>query len=82
MKTQDIETIDRMQRYGGLFCKALAIAARVADPDNLRKIKDTWPGFWERYGECGVFAQRERDNDDERYFLKQEKLKQDAREDD
>ena len=59
MSTEDMQTIDRMQRYGGSFAAALAIAARSADSDNLQKIKDTWPGFWLRYGPQGIFAIRE-----------------------
>ncbi len=59
MDAEDIQTIDRMQRHGGKFAASLAIAARVADRNNLQKIKDTWPGFWLRYGSQGIFAQRE-----------------------
>lgn len=40
-----------MQEYGGSFVRALGYAALQADPDNLRKVKDTWPDYWSKYQE-------------------------------
>ena len=41
--------IDTMMEYGGSFVRKLGAAALVADPENLRKIKNTWPDYWAQY---------------------------------
>jgi hypothetical protein len=51
MTDKDLAITDAMEQYGGSFVKALAVAARRADPDNLAKIKATWPEYWQRYTE-------------------------------
>jgi len=38
-----------MVKYGGGFVRSLAEAAMRADSDNLRRIKEAWPEYWERY---------------------------------
>lgn len=38
-----------MIEYGGSFVRKLGAAALVADPDNLAKIKVTWPDYWSQY---------------------------------
>ena len=58
MNEQDIWTLDAMEEQGGSFVKALANAARHADPVNFQKIKDTWPDYWKDYERRGV-AMRE-----------------------
>lgn len=45
----DKKTIDTMMEYGGSFVRKLGAAALVADPDNLAKIKQTWPDYWSQY---------------------------------
>lgn len=40
-----------MQEYGGSFVRALGTAVLQADPENLRKVKDTWPDYWSKYQE-------------------------------
>lgn len=42
--------IDTMMEYGGSFVRKLGAAALVADTENLRKIKNTWPDYWAQYG--------------------------------
>jgi hypothetical protein len=42
--------IDTMMEYGGSFVRKLGAAALVADPENLRKIKNAWPDYWAQYG--------------------------------
>lgn len=42
-------TIEKMEKYGGSFVKALAQCARRADPINLKKIQNTWPEYWAEY---------------------------------
>ncbi len=45
----DKKTIETMMEYGGSFVRKLGAAALVADPDNLAKIKATWPDYWAQY---------------------------------
>lgn len=49
MSAEDVKVIQAMIRFGGSFVKALGHAAFAADPENLQKIKDTWPEYWQRY---------------------------------
>ena len=46
---KDIDVINTMIEYGGSFVRKLGAAALVADPDNLAKIKQTWPDYWAQY---------------------------------
>lgn len=50
---RDYWTIQAMSKYGGSFVKALAEAARRADPANLAKIKKAWPEYWSEYEKDG-----------------------------
>ena len=45
----DHVVLETMMRYGGSFARALAQAARFADPENLKRIKATWPELWAKY---------------------------------
>jgi hypothetical protein len=38
-----------MIRFGGSFARALGKALLCADVRNTRKIKATWPDYWEEY---------------------------------
>jgi hypothetical protein len=38
-----------MMEYGGSFVRKLGAAAFVADDQNLRRIKRTWPEYWAQY---------------------------------
>lgn len=38
-----------MERYGGSFVKALAVAMRKADADNLQRIVEAFPEIMEKY---------------------------------
>ena len=49
MNDQDYRTVQAMEQFGGSFVKALATACFHADAVNLKKIKDTWPEYWEQY---------------------------------
>ncbi len=49
MNEEDNKIVEAMEKYGGSFVKALAEAARHADPINLQKIKDTWSNYWNDY---------------------------------
>lgn len=45
----DKKTIETMIEYGGSFVRKLGAAALVADDQNLRRIKNTWPEYWDQY---------------------------------
>ena len=49
MSGADSKVIENMHLFGGSFVYALALAATKADPENLSKIKATWPELWEKY---------------------------------
>lgn len=51
MNEQDYKTVENMERYGGSFVKALAECARHADHTNLKKLKNTFSEYWEKYSE-------------------------------
>jgi hypothetical protein len=46
---EDWWTEEAMIKLGGGFVKLLGHAARAADPENLGKIKKTWPEYWRKY---------------------------------
>lgn len=41
--------IAAMERWGGSFVKALAQAARAADPENLQRLQTAFPEIWQKY---------------------------------
>jgi hypothetical protein len=43
-----------MIQYGGGFVKNLGTTLFHADPENTRKIHDTWPEYWAKYLEMGL----------------------------
>ena len=38
-----------MVEYGGSFVRKLGAAALVADPTNLKKLRDAFPEYWANY---------------------------------
>lgn len=46
-----IDVTEAMLKWGGGFVKALAQAMRIADDDNLKKLKDAFPEYWKQYKE-------------------------------
>ena len=42
-----------MSKFGGGFVKALAQVAYQADPNNLEKIKKSFPEYWAEYEDMG-----------------------------
>jgi len=46
---RDYDVAFAMIEYGGSFVRKLGAAALVADPENLGKIKATWPDYWSQY---------------------------------
>lgn len=51
MSPNDEETLAAMEKYGGSFVKIIALAAKVADSDNFKRLKTAFPEYWEKYGE-------------------------------
>jgi hypothetical protein len=45
----DLDVLDAMERYGGGFVSALAVAWRKADDDNRRRLRGAFPHYWEQY---------------------------------
>lgn len=60
MSEEDLETIAQMEDRGGSFVKALANAARFADPDNLEIIKVAFAGYWQTYRDRALVALSQR----------------------
>jgi hypothetical protein len=46
---RDYDVALTMIEYGGSFVRKLGAAALVADPENMGKIKTTWPDYWAQY---------------------------------
>lgn len=49
--SEDWETLEAMERFGGGFVRQLAKLAAVADPVNFLKIKATWPNYFAEYAD-------------------------------
>lgn len=49
MNEQDFKIVEAMETYGGSFVRALAALCHRADPENLQRIKTTWPEYWADY---------------------------------
>ena len=45
----DYDIVQNMIKYGGSFVRALGEAALHADPDNLRRLREAFPEYWEKY---------------------------------
>ncbi len=52
-------TIEAMVKFGGSFVKALAECARLADRQNLAKIKMAWGDYWAEYETKGRKLEKE-----------------------
>ena len=59
----DYWTIQAMKCGGGSFVQALGEAAQRADDDNLRRIKDAWPEYWEGYEKRGEQLRQQQEKD-------------------
>lgn len=51
MSESDMKVIQAMIRFGGSFVSNLGKAALSADANNLQRIKDAFPEYWEQYTE-------------------------------
>ena len=48
-RNEILRVAGNMKRYGGSFVESLGKALLQADEDNQKKIKATWPEYWEHY---------------------------------
>ena len=55
-KVETAHVIEAMQRNGGHFVRALAVAATFADEPNLERLKRAWPEYWSKYAEMARCA--------------------------
>ena len=46
---EKLKVAENMKCYGGSFVQALSVAILAADNENLKKIKKTWPEYWDKY---------------------------------
>ena len=49
MTDLEIKTIEKMEKYGGVFVKALAVCFRKADPINSIKLKVAFSDYRTKY---------------------------------
>ena len=49
MNDEDFKVINSMEQYGGDFVKCLARCFMHADPNNFKKLKETFKDYWEDY---------------------------------
>jgi hypothetical protein len=54
----DYEIVAAMQRFGGSFAQALAVAAQRADPENFGRLKMAFPEMWREYEELARLARQ------------------------
>jgi len=45
----DYHVIQAMTTYGGGFIRSLGHTASMADPGNLKRIRDAFPDYWAHY---------------------------------
>lgn len=52
----EYKIVAMMEKYGGSFVKALAVAFYRADHGNFKKLKNAFPDYWKEYQD---FAKKE-----------------------
>ena len=55
----DWEVVKAMSVYGGSFVQVLAELCNKADPENLKRIKATWPEYWQEYAEMSELVKKQ-----------------------
>jgi hypothetical protein len=58
MSRDELTVIDAMAQMGGSFIRGLASLYCVADPDNRKRIRETWPDEWATYTAYAKDAER------------------------
>ena len=49
MNEEEFEIVEKMEKYGGSFVKALAECFYRADRHNIDRLKLAFPDYWEEY---------------------------------
>lgn len=49
MNDHDYQVVQMMERYGGSFVQALAVAFQRADHFNFQRLKNAFPEYWNEY---------------------------------
>ena len=49
MNEEEFEIAEKMEKFGGSFVKQLAICFFRADRDNINRLKNAFPEYWEQY---------------------------------
>jgi len=49
MNEEQMKVVEKMEKYGGSFVKALAQAFYHADPINFIRLKGAFPDYWNQY---------------------------------
>ena len=62
MDGNQMQVVEAMQKYGGSFVKALAMAFYMADFKNFIKLKNAFPEYWTEYERM---AERDQSSDQE-----------------
>ena len=56
----DQKILEAMQRYGGSFASAVAVAAQRADMSNYSRLKAAFPDLWGEYLQLAEQLERNR----------------------
>lgn len=54
MNERDYRIIESMEKYGGSFVKALSKCFRLADNNNYKILRESFPNYWETYEEFAI----------------------------
>ncbi len=54
MNEEDRAPVEMMIRFGGSFVRALGEACKYADSENIKRIKEAFPEYWERYTKMAI----------------------------
>jgi len=49
MTDEEIKIVEKMEKYGGSFVKALAQCFYRADRNNFKKLQNAFEEYWEEY---------------------------------
>lgn len=51
MNDEEFKIVERMEKYGGSFVKALSQCFYTADSKNFNLLKETFSEYWKQYKE-------------------------------
>lgn len=59
MNPEERRTVEAMQFRGGSFVQALSQCFILADPDNFKKLKETFNEYWKEYSDIGIIIEKD-----------------------